>query len=195
MNKRSGKEGQLDQLKESRHLFRQPLRKQFKHWREQMILGEMPMVVGGTWCIEQWKFGRTIIRCIFCTVKRSSYLPVNHLYHGGTDSWWRERDGNELVPLPLLLWTLFSPPWCKKYRHEVTLCNRQRPRSSLKSSWIWYNRTWGISWLHPCKHLCIVVAEQGKETCSWSLVKHSASSRMTLMNMSSGLGIVYKPII
>lgn len=89
MNKRSGKEGQLDQLKESRHLFRQPLRKQFKHWREQMILGEMPMVVGGTWCIEQWKFGRTIICCIFCTVKRSSYLPVNDLYHGGKDSWWR----------------------------------------------------------------------------------------------------------
>lgn len=71
VNKRSGKEGQLGQLKESRHLFRQPLRKQFKCWREVMILGDMSMFLGETWCIEQWKFGRTIICCISCTAKKT----------------------------------------------------------------------------------------------------------------------------
>lgn len=134
-----------------------------------MISGEMPMVLGG-----MWKFGRAIICCIFCTAKRPSYLPINYLYHGGTDSWWRGRDGNELVPLPLLLWILFFPPWYKKYKHEVTLCNSQRlSKSSLKSSRIWYNRFWGISWLHSHKRLCIVVSRNRGR-------KHAAQFGQTL---------------
>lgn len=106
--------------------------------------GRWFMLLGETWFTVQQKFELTII-CCFCVLRKDLHFCLWRIYtmedrlseEGRMETSWSPYPSCSEFPVSP------KPPWCRKYKHRVTLFNIQdQALVPGESSWILYYRVW-----------------------------------------------------